>query len=163
MNPWPFTRGSISGFSVARKIASARRIICAAPSYLAARGVPARPEDLASHECLRLARRHRLLDRWRFRTQSGVEEIKVGGRLSSSSGDVLHGWALEGRGLSLEALWDVAEDLQAGRLVECLADCWCDEIDLFATFQPGQPIPPRVRLFVDFMAGCQLGSSAANA
>jgi DNA-binding transcriptional LysR family regulator len=141
---------------IARKVASTRRTLCGAPSYLAARGVPARPADLASHECLRLARRHQLFDRWRFRTESGVEEIRVGGHLSSSSGDVLHGWALEGRGLSLEALWDVAEDLRAGRLVECLADYRCDEIDLFAIFQPGHPIPPRVRLFVDFIAACHL-------
>lgn len=141
---------------IARKIASTRRVVCASPSYLAANGVPERPADLASHECLRLARRHRLLDRWRFRTQNDVEQIKVGGHLSSSSGDVLHGWALEGRGLSLEALWDVADDLQAGRLVECLAGYRCDEIDLFATFQPGHPLPPRVRLFVDFMASALL-------
>jgi DNA-binding transcriptional LysR family regulator len=142
---------------IARKIASTRRILCGAPSYLAACGIPERPPDLAGHECLRLARRHRLHDRWRFRSESGVEEIKVGGHLSSSSGDVLHGWALEGRGLSSEALWDVAEDLQAGRLVECLADYWCDEIELFAAFQPGHPVPPRVRLFVDFMAASRLG------
>jgi DNA-binding transcriptional LysR family regulator len=141
---------------IARKIAATRRIVCGAPSYLAARGVPARPADLASHECLRLARRHRLLDSWRFRTESGVEEISVTGQLSSSSGDVLHGWALEGRGLSLEALWDVGEDLQAGRLIECLAEYNCDEIELFATFQSGHPVPPRVRLFVDFMAACHL-------
>ncbi len=141
---------------IARKIAASRRILCGAPSYLAARGKPARPTELASHECLRLARRHRLHDRWRFRTENGVEEIKVGGHLSSSSGDVLHGWALAGLGLSSEALWDVTEDLQAGRLVECLADYSCDAIDLFATFQPGNPIPPRVRLFVDFVASCRL-------
>jgi DNA-binding transcriptional LysR family regulator len=139
-----------------RKIASTKRIICAAPSYLAARGIPARPVDLAGHECLRLARRHRLHDRWRFRAESGVEEIKVGGHFSSSSGDVLHAWALEGRGLSLEALWDVAEDLQAGRLIECLADYWCDSIDLFAAFPPGRPAPPRIRLFVDFIASAGL-------
>jgi len=137
---------------IARKIASTRRVLCGAPSYLAAHGAPERPADLAHHECLRLARRYRLLDRWRFRSQSGVEEVSVGGHFSSSSGDVLHGWALEGRGLSSEALWDVAEDLQAGRLVECLAGYSCDEIALFAAFQPGHPVPPRVRLFVDFMA-----------
>jgi DNA-binding transcriptional LysR family regulator len=97
-----------------------------------------------------------LLDRWRFRAESGVEEIKVGGQFSSSSGDVVHAWALEGRSLSLEALWDVAEDLQAGRLVECLADYWCDSIDLFATFQPGLPAPPRIRLFVNFIASAVL-------
>jgi DNA-binding transcriptional LysR family regulator len=135
-----------------RKIAITKRVLCAAPAYLAARGTPQRPEDLSGHECLRLARRHRLLDRWRFRAESGFEEIKVSGHLSSASGDVLHGWALEGRGISLEALWDVEEDLEAGRLVECLADYACDNIELFATFLPGHPVPPRIRLFVDFMA-----------
>lgn len=142
---------------ITRKIASTRRVICAAPSYLAARGVPERPADLASHECLRLARRHRLHDRWRFRAEAGIEEVKVGGHLSSGSGDALHGWALEGRGLSAEALWDVAEDLEAGRLVECLADHRCGDIELFATFLPGQPLPPRIRLFVDFMVAAHLG------
>ena len=141
---------------IARKIASTRRVLCGAPSYFASRGVPEKPADLADHECLRLARRHRLHDLWRFRIEGGVEEIKVGGHLSSSSGDVLHGWALDGRGLSSEALWDVAEDLQTGRLVACLADYGCDEIELFATFQPGHPIPPRVRLFVDFIAASHL-------
>jgi DNA-binding transcriptional LysR family regulator len=139
-----------------RKIAATPRVLCAAPSYLAERGMPERPTDLARHECLRLARRHYLHDRWRFRTADGVEEIAVRGHLSSSSGDVLHGWALDGRGLSFEALWDVAEDLEAGRLVACLADYASDEIELFATFQPGHPVPPRVRLFVDFMAASRL-------
>jgi hypothetical protein len=141
----PFIHGS-------PKATAAAIACCGAPSYLAARGMPERPADLARHECLRLARRHRLHDRWRFRSQSGVEEIQVGGHFSSNSGDVLHGWALEGRGLSSEALWDVAEDLQSGRLVECLVDDSCDEIALFAVFHPGHPIPPRVRLFVDFIA-----------
>jgi DNA-binding transcriptional LysR family regulator len=136
---------------ITRKIAATRRVLCAAPSYLAARGMPKTPADLAGHECLRLARRHRLHDRWRYHAESGLEEIKVGGHLSSNSGDALHGWALEGRGFSLEAYWDVAEDLQQGRLVECLADCRWDGIELFATFPPGQPVPPRIRLFVDFM------------
>lgn len=137
---------------ITRKIASTRRVLCAAPSYLAAQGMPKTPADLAGHECLRLARRHRLHDRWRFHAESGLAEIKVGGHLSSNSGDALHGWALEGRGFSLEAYWDVAEDLREGRLVECLADCRWDGIELFATFLPGQPVPPRIRLFVDFMA-----------
>jgi DNA-binding transcriptional LysR family regulator len=139
-----------------RKIAATPRVLCAAPSYLAEHGMLERPTDLARHECLRLARRHYLHDRWRFRTDDGVEEIVVRGHLSSSSGDVLHGWALDGRGLSFEALWDVAEDLEAGRLVACLADYASDEIELFATFQPGHPVPPRVRLFVDFMAASRL-------
>jgi DNA-binding transcriptional LysR family regulator len=50
----------------------------------------------------------------------------------------------------------VAEDLQARRLVECLADYWCDTIDLFAAFLPGRPAPPRIRLFMDFIVSARL-------
>lgn len=137
---------------IARRIATVRRVVCASPAYLSARGTPERPDDLARHDCLRLARRHRLLDEWRFRVEGEERMIKVSGTLSSTSGDVLHGWVLTGKGLSLEALWDVEEDLAAGRLVECLAPFWCDTIDLFATFLPGKPLPPRIRLFIDFIA-----------
>ena len=139
-----------------RKIAATWRVVCGAPSYFAVHGIPETPADLTGHECLRIVRRRRLHDRWRFRTARGEEEIKVGGHLSSSSGTVVHSWALEGLGLSWEARWDVAEDLQAGRLVECLAGCWCEEVELFASFQPGHPISPRIRLFVDFIAAANL-------
>lgn len=137
---------------IARKVVTSRRVVCGAPDYFARRGMPASPDDLVQHDCLRLARRHRLLDSWRFRIEGEERHVAVKGTLSSSSGDALHGWALEGRGLSLEAMWDVEEDLAAGRLVECLTDYWCDSIELFATFAPGKPVPPRVRLFVDFIA-----------
>ena len=140
--------------AITRKIASSKRLVCAAPSYLAARGMPKTPADLADHECLRLARRHRLHDRWRFRTGSGVEEIKVSGHFSSGSGDVLHAWALEGRGLSLEALWDVAEDLKAGRLAACITAGAPTSIS--SPVPPGRTAPPRIRLFVDLIAAAHL-------
>jgi DNA-binding transcriptional LysR family regulator len=105
---------------------------------------------------LRIARRHNVYDHWRFRCESGVEEVKVGSHLSSGSGDVVHGWTLEGRGLSLEAYRDAAEDLEAGRLVECLAEYGKDGIELFAAFPRGKPTPPRIRLFVDFIAAARL-------
>jgi hypothetical protein len=53
-------------------------------------------------------------------------------------------------GLLLEALWDVAEDLPVGRLVECLAEYGA------AAFPPGHPTLPRIRFFVDFMAAAGL-------
>jgi hypothetical protein len=52
------------------------------------------------------------IPRWRFRSESGVEEI-IWRHFSGSNGDVLHACALEGRDLSSEALWDVAENLEA--------------------------------------------------
>jgi LysR family transcriptional regulator, transcriptional activator for dmlA len=134
---------------IARKIVSTNRILCAAPSYLARRGAPRSPEDLQAHSCLRLARRHQLLDLWRFTRQGTDYEMKVGGYLSSGDGAVLHDWALSGDGISSEALWDVTDDLAAGRLVQLLPDYHCPPIDLYAVFAPTKPLPPRIRLFVD--------------
>jgi DNA-binding transcriptional LysR family regulator len=139
-----------------RKLVTSRRLLCAAPSYFATRGVPAGPDDLVHHDCLRLARRHHLQDRWRFGdgvgTGAATREVQVGGTLTSSDGDVLRAWALEGRGLSLEAEWDVADDVQAGRLVTCLDGLCAETIDLFATYLPSKPIPASIRLFVEAAA-----------
>lgn len=136
---------------IARKIATTDRLICASPSYLARRGTPLSPDDLAEHNCLRLARRHQLLDRWDFTRGENQYEVRVRGTLSSGDGAVLYRWALSGEGISSEAFWDVADDLAAGRLVRVLPDYRCPAIELYAVFAPGKPVPPRIRLFVDHL------------
>jgi DNA-binding transcriptional LysR family regulator len=136
---------------IARKVATTTQVLCAAPSYVARRGAPQTPDELRAHNCLRLARRHRLIDLWRF-TRDGAEfEIQVKGTLSSGDGTVLRGWALSGEGVSWEALWDVADDLVTGRLVQILPEYRSAEMELYAVFAPGRPVPPRIRLFVDHL------------
>jgi DNA-binding transcriptional LysR family regulator len=134
---------------LARKLLTSRRIVCAAPSYLARHGVPSCPDDLLPHECLCLARRHSLQNRWRFIDATGARVVQVAGTLTSSDGGVLRGWALQGRGLSMEAEWDVAEDVKAGRLVACLDGLGAETIELYATYLPSKPIPASIRLFVE--------------
>jgi LysR family transcriptional regulator, transcriptional activator for dmlA len=136
---------------IARRIATTDQVVCAAPSYVARRGAPNSPDDLRAHDCLRLARRHHLIDRWRFTRESGEFEMQVAGTLSSGDGSVLRAWALSGEGISWEAYWDVAEDLAAGRLIELLPEYRCSRIELYAVFAPSKPVPPRIRLFVDHM------------
>ena len=146
---------------IARKIATVSRVLCASPSYLARRGTPGTPDQLAAHSCLRLARRNQLLDRWRFAKGSDAAcEVKGGGALSSGDGGVLREWALAGEGISLEASWDVADDLRAGRLVEILPSYRSAALDLYAAFGPTKPSPPRIRLFVDHLvkAICDLNA-----
>ena len=134
---------------IARKIATTARLLCASPSYLARRGAPRSPDDLRGHRCLRIARRHQLLDRWRLTRKGDTFEVAVNGPLSSGDGSVLYEWALCGEGISLEVHWDVAADLAAGRLVEVMPEYRGAPADLYAVFAPGKPVPPRIRLFVD--------------
>ena len=146
---------------VARKIATTRRILCAASSYLIHHGTPQSPDDLIQHNCLRLARRHHLDDLWRFRRDDSEFEVRVRGSLSSGDGAVLHAWALSGQGISWEALWDVSEDLASGRLVHVLREYESSPMELYAIFAPGKPVPPRIRLFVDYIASA-FRQSASN-
>ena len=137
---------------IAKKILSTRRIVCASPSYLKRHGVPRRPEDLRQHDCIRLVRGRRVMDAWLFQEDGKRFEMTVSGTLTTTSGEVVHNWVCAGRGIALKAVWDVQPDLDAGAIVECLKDFWCDEIDLFAICASRQHLFPRIRVFLDFIS-----------
>lgn len=137
---------------IAKKILSTRRIVCASPSYLKRHGVPRRPEDLRQHDCIRLVRGRRVMDAWLFQEGGKRFEITLSGTLTTTSGEVVHNWVCAGRGIALKAGWDVQPDLDAGSIVECLKDFWCDEIDLFAICASRLHLFPRIRVFLDFIS-----------
>jgi DNA-binding transcriptional LysR family regulator len=136
---------------IATKLLASRRVVCASPAYIDRCGMPQTPDDLAQHDCIRLVRGRWVFDDWTFCQGDGRREVHVDGTLTTSSGEILHDWALAGKGLALKALWDVRKDIAAGRLVECLADYACDEIELYAVFLSRKHLSPRVRVFLDFI------------
>jgi DNA-binding transcriptional LysR family regulator len=137
---------------IAKKILSTRRIVCASPSYLNRYGTPQRPEDLRQHNCIRLVRGRRVIDDWSFQEGGKRFEVTVNGALTTTSGEVVHNWLSAGRGIALKAVWDIQPELEAGRIVECLKDFWCDEIELFAICASREHLFPRIRVFLDFIA-----------
>lgn len=141
----------LDGNMICRKILSSRRVVCASPDYLSQHGTPSKPEDLLEHECICLVRGRHIFDRWPFSLAGTVEELRVSGALRTNHGEVLHGWALSGHGIALKALWDIQEDLRAGRLVEILAPFTASELNLYAVYPTRSHLPPRVRVFIDFM------------
>ncbi|WP_375382415.1 LysR family transcriptional regulator [uncultured Sphingomonas sp.] len=146
------TKRPTDGDVISRKLLSSRRVVCGSPDYLRSRGTPAAPSDLAAHNCIRMERGREVYSRWRFVKDGEEHFLDVAGTLVSNSGDVIHGWAREGRGLAMKALWDVEEDLAAGQLVEVLEAFAHDDINLYATYATRTHLPPRVRLFLDFLA-----------
>jgi DNA-binding transcriptional LysR family regulator len=137
---------------IAKKILSAKRIVCASPVYFEEHGVPAKPSDLLHHDCIRLVRGRRVMDTWLFQDQGKRFEVIVNGTLSTTSGEVVHDWVRAGKGIALKAAWDLQPDLAAGTIVQCLSEFWCDEIDLFAICANRQHLAPRIRAFLDFVA-----------
>lgn len=145
------TRLPNDGNIISRKIHSDRRIVCASPRYLMRYGQPATPHDLVHHNCIRLVRGQYLFDTWRFQFPDRQQEIKVDGRMSASSTDVLRDWVIGGHGIGLLAMWDIVDAIHDNRLVECLSAYWCDQIDLYAIYPSRQYLPSRIRLFLDFL------------
>ena len=137
---------------VMRRLLVSRRVICASPAYLSRFGMPARPEDLLQHNCIRKLRGRRVMDSWRFIDERGYRDIHIKGSLATDSGEVMHEWLLNGRGIGQKALWDIEDDLETGRLVECLAGFSDDRLELCASFVGRPYLLPRIRVFVDFIA-----------
>ena len=137
---------------IAKKILSAKRIVCASPSYLRKHGVPEKPSDLLQHDCIRLVRGRRVMDTWLFQDQGKRFEVIVNGTLSTTSGEVVHDWVRAGKGIALKAAWDLQPEIAAGTIIQCLSEFWCDEIDLFAICANRQHLSPRIRAFLDFIA-----------
>ncbi|MBL8654376.1 MAG: LysR family transcriptional regulator [Alphaproteobacteria bacterium] len=141
---------------VARKLASAHRIVCAAPSYLKNCPPLEKPIDLTNHNCLT----YRInLGRpvWRFIDKAGkLLEVPVAGSLQSDNGPALLGATLAGVGVSVMPDWAVKDDLAAGRLVSVLPGYQASHIEfdngIYAVFQHATQIPSKVRVFVDYIA-----------
>ena len=135
---------------IARKIADCERLLCAAPAYLSERGAPETPEDLLDHNCLLLRFPGSQQFRWTLQTADGPKTFSVQGGFDADDGDVLTGWALEGRGIVLKALWEVAEDLREGRLVPVLPDFPPEAVALSVLYPHRRLLPARVKAFADF-------------
>jgi DNA-binding transcriptional LysR family regulator len=132
-----------------RKIADVRRLLCAAPDYLAKRGAPAVPQDLAAHDCLLLRFPGSQQFRWTLDFQGEAVTIPIAGPLDADDGDVLTQWALDGLGIVLKPLFEVAPLIAEGRLVEVLPEAPPLPVTLGILYPSRRMLPPRTKSFID--------------
>ncbi|MDR3435826.1 LysR family transcriptional regulator [Telmatospirillum sp.] len=141
---------------IARKLADNSRVVVCSPAYLAEMGEPQRPEELAGHRCLVFADGAGV---WNFAGPQGPVAQKVAGPLRTNDGEAAHAWALAGAGLVLKSIWDVADDLAAGRLRRVLSDWKTDGAAIYAVYPTSRHLSTKVRVFVEAMTAWLRGSS----
>ena len=152
---------------IARRLAANQRVLCAAPAYLAQHGTPKTPHELARHNCIGIRQGDEAYGVWRIFSGRGskqkTETLKARGNLSTNDGEIAVQWALDGHGIVLRAVWDVAHHLESGRLVQVLAQCQTPEADIYAVIPKQHQMSVRVRSFVDFLGAAlvTLGPAAA--
>ena len=135
---------------ITRRLSEVHMVVCAAPAYLARRGVPQAPSDLLQHDCLVFNDLPGSVD-WRFLSAAGRDNVRVIGRLWANSLDVVVAAARDGVGIVRAPSWQVAADLSAGRLIRILADFERPATPVHLLFQPARLAAPKIRLFVDYL------------
>ena len=137
--------------AIVRRLADNRRAICAAPAYLERYGRPEVPEDLLKHNCLLLRFPGSQQFQWTLVGPEGPVTLPVAGSMDSDSSEVLRDWCLAGHGLSLQSLFEVGEDIAAGRL-EAVLPHWPPPGHAISALYPhSRYLPPRIRVFIDFL------------
>jgi len=139
-----------SSFMV-RKIGEDKRLICAAPSYLARRGTPRRPEELVRHNCI-ISRDRSYLNRWPFRIDGEIREIEVGGRVAVTEGEAQMRMAQQGLGIVRLTRLTVAGAVKSGELVSLLEAFRAEEpIPIHAVYPHRRHLAPKVTAFIEFI------------
>jgi LysR family transcriptional regulator, transcriptional activator for dmlA len=141
---------------IARFLAPNRRLLCAAPSYLAKHGTPKVPNDLTRHQCIGIRQGEEAYGLWRLASGRGknatTQAVKTRGALSTNDGEIAVNWALDGHGILMRAEWDITRHLNSGRLVPVLPQYHTPDADLYAVYPQRHQLAARVRAFVDFVA-----------
>lgn len=140
------------------RVGSVRRVVVASPAYLAARGEPLHPSDLARHDAIGTAPDGGDSRPWCFPDgpASDAKALREFAApriaLTVNTGDVAIASARAGHGLARALSYQVADDVQAGRLRIVLAGFEPPRIPVHLVYPEGRRAAAKVRAFVDFAA-----------
>ena len=139
---------------VARRLATISIGLAASPGYLAERGTPAEPADLAGHAWLGYAySAGSATGSLRLVGPGGREEtVRVAGPLAANNGDILAETAAGGAGIVLQPDFILAPYIAAGRLTAVLPEWQGPPLGLHAVHHQGRHVAAKVRAFVDHLA-----------
>ncbi|MDC3958933.1 LysR family transcriptional regulator [Polyangium jinanense] len=146
---------------VARRLGNCRIVAAASPEYLERHGRPETPADLHRHSCLSYVVSGRPIE-WRFRSSRGPLTVGVTGRIHASSGRVLVDAALAGLGIVY--LFDpyVRREIANGALEPILIEQSLDPVPIYALYPQGGLVPPKVRVFIDYLVELFTGKERAR-
>ena len=136
---------------VARRLAPTYRVLCATPEYIERHGEPKTIDDLNDHVCLATMAQ----DPWRLEGPDNMVVVRASGPLQTNSSEVVREAVLAGMGIALRSTWDIGPDLSSGRLKVVLPDFHASQnVGVFAVYPSRRFLPAKVRVFIDFLAGC---------
>ncbi|MCI5107633.1 MAG: LysR substrate-binding domain-containing protein [Pseudomonadales bacterium] len=138
---------------VARRLCRCRHAIVAAPSYLETMGKPNSPADLQSHRIVTYRYQESSIN-WDFRhPDQRVENIQIDGHTRINNSLAIREAVIAGMGIARMPTFAVADAIRQGALVKLFPTLQTLEVSLFLLYPQRRHLSPKVRAFVDFMAG----------
>lgn len=131
------------------RLAENRRVVCAAPEYLDRYGVPARLQDLASHDCATVNLPSGLHRDWLFQEDGRIVSVKIDGKFDCNDGEMLAHWVRQGRCLAWRSTWEIERYLVSGELVSVLDNFALPTFDIYAIYPRARPLTANVVLFIE--------------
>ncbi|MGE8279333.1 MAG: LysR family transcriptional regulator [Stenotrophomonas sp.] len=135
---------------IARRLAQAHITLCAAPSYLAKRGMPTTPQDLATHDCLSYTYAADG-ETWNLSGPEGEVSVPLQPRMRANNGEVLREAAIAGMGIISQPDFIIEQALADGRLVPVLPGWEAAPIGIYAVYASRSHLAPKVRSFIDYL------------
>jgi len=133
-------------------VGQVRRIVCAAPQYIARHGVPMTPRDLGGHDVIACTAVTPIPDRWSFHGPSGVSSVAVRPRLVVNTTAGAVDAALDGLGFACIRSYQAEQHAAAGRLQTVLVEYEPPPAPIHIVHPGGRYLPAKVRLFLDHAA-----------
>jgi LysR family transcriptional regulator, regulator for bpeEF and oprC len=147
------TRPPADGSVTQRLLGAPPALLCATPAYLQQRGMPARPDDLRSHDLLTPDAAE--LPEFRLLLERGAQraEVPLTPKLAVDDPAVLHAATAAGLGIGLLPEFLCRQGLATGRLKPVLSE-WAvpAAAALYALYPTALESDPRAQQFVDFLA-----------
>jgi DNA-binding transcriptional LysR family regulator len=136
---------------VARNVGDMRRIVVASKDYLARRGEPKRPVEIAAHDTIQFGATAAVPE-WRFIEDGRDIRIACTPRFTTNSADAAIWHAAQGGGLTRVLAYQAAEAIGKGRVKIVLADFEQPPLPIHIVYPTSRLLSAKVRTFIDLVA-----------
>ncbi len=136
----------------ARRLGACRQVMVASPEYLAQRGVPSHPRELAQHPCLL----HKFpatgkLERWPFLLADDEPEPVLQERLTCNTIEALTHAVKQHKGIAFLPTFIVRDELASGQLVTVMDEFLDKTVTFWVLWPASRYASPKLRVFIDFL------------
>ncbi|RZS84752.1 LysR family transcriptional regulator [Pigmentiphaga kullae] len=136
----------------ARRIGVVGHYLCAAPGYLAAQGVPRKPEDLHAHRCIALRHpRNDAIRPWSFKIGNEMRTLELPHAITVSDVGTQRWLVLNGAGVGQITDYYAEPLVRQGQLARIEVGYVSRPVELFIYMPRRELVPRRCRLLNDFL------------